>query len=75
MVSDLPLFVPVQSSNVDSISYDVEKQELYVQFRGGSIYVYYNVPEDVYLDFLTSPSKGQFLNSNVKDVYSYQRIQ
>jgi len=37
-----------------------------VEFLNGTLYDYYNVPKEVFLDLLNATSKGQFFNQNIK---------
>jgi len=55
-----------------SVGYD--NQNLFVEFGKGTVYVYYNVPQELYLELLNADSKGKYLNSNIKNVYQYERI-
>lgn len=64
----------VSSSNVLSVGYDPKTATLEVEFHGGSIYEYYNVPEAVYEGLLSAASIGGYLNDQVKGRYQYQRI-
>lgn len=66
--------IPVISSNVKSIGYDPESATLEVEFNNGSVYEYYEVPEEVYNDFLVASSKGKYLFHHIKNVYEYARI-
>lgn len=68
-------FVPVSSSNIESIGYDLDSMELYVRFHTGSTYVYYGVPESVYIAFLHAPSKGKFHNRLISKNYDYARVE
>ena len=63
----------VDSSNVEAIGYDPDTQELYVQFIKSGGYVYLDVEEWVFDEFLQAESKGQYLNQNIKGVYNYQK--
>lgn len=63
---------PVESSNLKSVGYD--GQNLFVEFGKGSIYVYYEVPLELYTELLKAESKGKYLNSNIKNVYRYEKI-
>lgn len=48
-ISDIVLeTTTVQSSNIASIGYNEVKGEMYIRFRDGSLYVYYDVPKIVY---------------------------
>ena len=53
--------VIVKSSNIFSIGYDSVNKILQVEFRRGSIYEYYDVPDIVYQNFMSSESKGKFI--------------
>ncbi len=55
----------VVSSNIEQIGYEDVTQELSVRFKGGSVYVYKDVPSSVFVDFLDSDSKGKFLSHNI----------
>lgn len=69
---------PGQTSNVArprtlAIGYDVESRELRVKFREGSIYVYYDVPPDVYEEMLSADSIGHYMNDHVVHSYLYDQ--
>lgn len=63
----------VDSTSVEAIDYDETRQELHVRFLNARNYVYFDVPEAVFEEFLMASSKGRFLNSRVKGAYSYAR--
>jgi hypothetical protein len=65
---------PVSSSNIASIGYDAKTLTLEVEFRDGSIYQYFDVPETVYQEFMRASSKGRFLHANIKGNYRYARV-
>jgi len=52
----LPL-TPVRSSNIAAIGHEAETQILQVAFLDGSVYQYFDVPEEVYEAFITALSK------------------
>ncbi len=64
----------VQSSNVISIGYQETAQTLEVEFKGGSVYQYYNVPKTIYDQLMQAPSKGQFLAHQIKDRFPFARV-
>jgi hypothetical protein len=64
----------VSSSNVASIGYDEASQTLEVEFMNGSIYQYFNVGSELYQQFRSAPSKGQFLNTYIRMSYPYSRV-
>jgi len=65
---------PVNSSNIDAVGYKRDDNTLRVEFKGGSTYDYFKVPEDVHRQFINSASKGQFLHQNIKKRFSYSKV-
>lgn len=66
----MPEMQYVDSSNIESIGYDSESQELHVRFlKSGETYVYYAVDEWVFNELMQSDSKGKYLNANIKPNY------
>ena len=66
---------PVHSTNLASVGYDSQSCTLEVRFRNGSTYQYADVPESVYHGLMSSPSKGTFLHSFVKNAgYRVSRL-
>ena len=63
----------VDSSNVEAVGYDPTTQELIVQFLTSGTYVYFDVEEWIFNELLQAPSKGQYLNLNVKGRYQFER--
>lgn len=68
----LPNMIFVDSSNVEAIGYDSGQRDLYVQFQGGRTYIYANVSEQTYNEFLRADSKGSYLNREIKPNYEYR---
>lgn len=70
----MPAFIPVVSSSIAGVGYDGEARELYVQFRPSGTYVYSGVPELVFRRLLMAPSKGEFINQEVRDVFEFRKL-
>jgi len=62
---------PVTSSTIDAFGYDPALNELYVQFKSGSVYTYTQVEPEVYSALCEAESFGKFLNVNIKGQYEY----
>ena len=45
---------------------------LQVEFKNGSVYEYYEVPENVYVAFMNADSKGRFIGNLYK--YKYRQV-
>lgn len=65
---------PVDSSNLSSVGYDPASKTLEIEFNSGSIYQYSGVPEYIYNGLMNAPSKGKYLNQNVKTRYDYIKL-
>lgn len=63
----------IDSSNIEAIGYDVDTQELHIQFLSGGYYIYNNVPRAIYDDLMNASSKGSFLNREVKGIYQFTK--
>ena len=65
----------VDSTNIEAIGYDPGNQELHVRFlKSGETYVYYDVEEWVFQEFLHSDSKGTYLNAKIKPGYQCAKL-
>ena len=69
----MPEMVFVDSSNIESIGYDDDTHELHVQFLSGGYYIYSDVPIEIFDDLMSAPSKGSFLNREVKSIYQFTK--
>jgi hypothetical protein len=65
---------PVTSSSVAEIGYDVNTMTLEVAFRNGTTYQYFDVPESLYQELMSSESVGRFLNEQIKNSYRYTKV-
>jgi hypothetical protein len=66
--------IAVRSTIIASIGYDPALKILEVEFEQGGVYQYSYVPEKTYIAFMQAPSKGAFLEANIKGIYPYQRV-
>jgi hypothetical protein len=64
----------VESSNIESIGYDIDSETLEIEFIKGGLYQYYDVPEYVYGELMSASSHGGYLASNIKGTYSYSKV-
>lgn len=63
-----------ESSNITRFGYDQANQVVVVEFKNGSAYQYFDVPEQVFEQMKSAPSKGQFLAQVIKGTYRYARV-
>lgn len=64
----------VNSSNIASIGYDEDNNVLEIEFIGGNIYHYYDVPVAEYDEFRRALSPGTYLASHIKGKYRYSKV-
>ena len=72
---NLPDMIPVQSSNVAAVGYDIPTQIVFVQFLNGNVYIYKGVSQPEFENLKNAASVGSYLHRNYKNVYPYERIQ
>lgn len=65
---------PVNSSNIAAVGYDAGQKVLAVQFKGGGMYHYKGVPQDLADKFVTAESMGRFLNQIIKPAFEYEKV-
>ena len=69
------LMLSMSSSSIAAAGYDAEGQVLRVRFVGGATYDYFGVPNHVFKALLDAPSKGRFVNWQVKPCYRFMRLE
>jgi len=67
-------FKKVESSNLNAVKYDKEKEELTVEFKGGSQYLYLKVPVHTFDSFIVAESKGKFFHKEIKGKFENVKI-
>jgi len=65
--------IPVESSSIELVGYDEETRELHVRFVGGQTYVYSPVTRAAFEALLEAPSKGRYVNWEIKPYHRYRR--
>lgn len=66
---------PVRSSDLKSVGYNPLNSILEVEFRDGRIYHYLKIPLEIYDALMNAPSKGKYLNRNIKKrKFAYKQI-
>lgn len=71
---NIPVLTPVESSQIESIGYDAATRILYVKFKRGGLYRYLEVPVEVYDRFMAAPSKGIYLGTIIKPIYTFKKL-
>lgn len=66
--------IPVNSSTVAEVGYDTVTMTLEVAFQNGTVYQYFDVPENVYHELMSAESVGKFLHAHIKNNYRYTKV-
>jgi len=64
----------VQSSNINIVEYYPNDLKMGVIFTTGHKYIYNDISEEVYKDFLLSSSKGSYFNKFIRNLYECEKI-
>lgn len=65
----------VQSSNIQAIGYDENSATLEVEFLNGGVYQYFDVPKNVYDEFINATeSHGKYLAQYIKGHYRFSKV-
>ena len=60
---------PINSSTIVSAGYDTDAMVLEMEFDGGRVYQYFDLPASVYEEFKSAASPGGYFNSNIRNHY------
>jgi hypothetical protein len=64
----------LDSKMLAAVAYEPEPRTLHLRFRSGEIYSYFEVPEDLYQEFLQAESRGRYFLSHIRGRFRYQRL-
>jgi hypothetical protein len=59
------------STSLDRVGYDPASKVLLVVFRDRSSYHYFGVPNEVFENLRTAPSKGAYFNHAIRGAYNF----
>jgi hypothetical protein len=63
------------SSAVTDVTYDAKQRWLFVRFKSGDWYAYFDAPPSLYRAFLAAESKGRFFQEQIRDRYRYELVE
>jgi len=66
--------INVDSTNVASVGYDEDSSTLQIAFKNGTMYQYFDVPENVFIGLRDADSVGGYLAANIKGTYRYSKV-
>ena len=63
-----------ESKLLASAAYDATKRVLYLRFRSGDVYRYFEFPEEQYRSLLEAESRGRYFLSHIRNQFPYERL-
>jgi len=66
--------LPLESSMIRAVGYDIFRQILQIQFQSAEVFAYMDVPEKIYEELMEAPSAGRYFQDCIRDRYHYIRI-
>jgi hypothetical protein len=63
-----------ESKLLASSAYDDSKHILYLRFRSGEVYRYFEFPEGQYRELLDAESRGRYFLSHIRNRFRYERL-
>ena len=67
-------WVPVQSTVFGSAAYSSCENLLYLRFRSGDVYCYFDFSVGQYQEFLAAGSKGEYFARHIRNRFRYSQI-
>jgi hypothetical protein len=64
----------VESSLFTAAAYRSEARQLYLRFRDGNIYRYFDCTAEMYESFLAAESKGRYFSSHIRNRLRYEQV-
>lgn len=70
------LWTGFRSSNIDGMSYDADRKQLWIRFKDGAVYTYYDVPLNIAQGIYRAGSKGRYFWKKIRNNprIPYQRL-
>jgi len=63
-----------ESKLLAAAAYDAEKHTLYLRFRSGDVYRYFEFPDEQYQDLLDAESRGRYFLIHIRNQFRYERL-
>ena len=67
-------WIKVDSSSISQVRYNENTMVLEIEFQGGRVYRYFDVPLQVFEGLRNADSHGKYLTQHIKGHYRYTRV-
>jgi hypothetical protein len=65
---------PLESKLLAASAYDAGRCILWLRFRSGDVYRYFEFPEEQYQEFLDAESHGRYFLNYIRNDFRYERL-
>jgi KTSC domain len=65
---------PVPSKEITQVGYQEDSEVLEIQFVKGGVYQFFNVPSNVFDEFMKAPSKEGYYHSKIGERFPCSRV-
>jgi hypothetical protein len=73
-ISGTTILNEVQSSNIVRTQYDTITKKMIAEFKNGIRYEYEDVPHQMYTEFRSAPSQGNYFNIRISKNHKYKKL-
>ncbi len=67
-------WINLNSTSLARVKYEPSSLILEIEFHGGRVYQYFDVPSQIFEGLIGADSHGEFFNSQIKGHYRYARV-
>jgi hypothetical protein len=67
-------WLPIESKMFTAGAYDASSRVLYLRFRSGDVYRYFDISHELHQQFLGADSRGRFFLDHIRDHFRYERL-
>ena len=64
----------VDSSNLASVGYEPNTLTLEIEFKDGSVYQFFDVPETEWQNLMWASSHGEYFSAQIRNNYRYTKL-
>ena len=65
---------PLESKLLAASAYEAGENTLWLRFRSGDVYRYFDFPEQQYWELLEAESRGRYFLSHIRNQFRYERL-
>lgn len=67
-------WIPIDSTALESAAYVAQRRCLYLRFKSGEIYRYFDFPPNRYRDFMAAESKGRYFGRYIREQFRCEHL-